>query len=75
MSNMIKLFDPVVRLEEKQAVLRVLNSHSWASGAGTGEVSRFENEFRKYVNSDSCVAVNSGTSALNLALSLYDLKK
>lgn len=74
MSNMIKLFDPVVRLEEKQAVLRVLNSHSWASGAGTGEVLRFENEFRKYVNSDSCVAVNSGTSALNLALSLYDLK-
>jgi len=74
MRNRIKLFDPVVGSEEKQAVLRVLNSHSWASGAGTGEVFKFENEFSKYIGSDSCVAVNSGTSALNLALSLYDLK-
>ena len=70
----IKLFDPYVGDEEKASVERVLNSHFWASGAGTNSVNKFEQKFKKYVGSNECVAVNSGTAALNLALSLSDIK-
>jgi perosamine synthetase len=70
----IKLFDPYIDKSENIAVKRVLQSHFWASGAGSGEVEKFENKFLKYIDSKSCVAVNSGTAALNLALSMYDIK-
>lgn len=70
----IKLFDPFIDKSENIAVNRVLDSHFWASGAGTGQVHKFETEFSKYVDSKNCVAVNSGTAALNLALSMYDIK-
>lgn len=71
---MIKLFDPVVGKEEERAILKTLKSHFWASGAGTGDVFRFENEFNKYIGSEQCVSVNSGTAALHLALSLIEIK-
>ena len=71
---MIKLFDPSIGKEEEIAIKRVLTSKIWANGAGVGKVSEFENKFRKYTNSKNCIAVNSGTAALNLALSLYDIK-
>ena len=74
MAKKIKLFDPVVDTLEKKAILRVLNSGFWASGSGSGTVLKFENEFKKYLKSDECIAVNSGTSALNLALSLFNIK-
>ena len=74
MAKKIKLFDPVVNTLEKKAILRVLNSGFWASGSGTGMVLKFENKFKKYLKSKECIAVNSGTSALNLALSLFDIK-
>ena len=70
----IKLFDPDVGKKEKESVQKVLDSHFWASGAGTNSVKKFEERFRKYVKSKDCVAVNSGTAALNLALSLSDVK-
>ena len=70
----IKLFDPYTDESEKVAVKRVLDSHFWASGVGTGEVQKFEKEFSKYIDSKSCVALNSGTAALNLALSMHDIK-
>lgn len=70
----IKLFDPFITKEEEKAVLRVLKSHFWASGAGIKNVKKFEDNFKKYINCDQCVAVNSGTAALHLALSLFDLK-
>ena len=70
----IKLFDPYVGDEERASVERILNSHFWASGAGTDSVNKFEQKFKKYVGSNECVAVNSGTAALNLALSLSDIK-
>ncbi len=70
----IKLFDPVSNKEEQKSIINVLNSHSWASGAGTGNVKKFETNFCKYIGSKNCVAVNSGTSALNLALSLINIK-
>ena len=65
----IKLFDPDVGKKEKESVQKVLDSHFWASGAGTNSVKKFEEKFKKYVKSKDCVAVNSGTAALNLALS------
>ncbi|WP_428326225.1 DegT/DnrJ/EryC1/StrS family aminotransferase [Nitrosopumilus sp.] len=74
MTEKIKLFDPVTNSKEKQAVNDVLQSHFWASGAGTGYVKKFETSFRKYVGAKDCLAVNSGTAALNLALSLIDIK-
>ena len=70
----IKLFDPYVNDAEKRALNRVLDSHFWASGSGVGYVQKFEKEFSKYVGSRSSVAVNSGTAALNLALSMYNIK-
>ena len=74
MKNKIKLFDPVVGSLEEKTILNVLRSKFWASGSGTGHVKTFENNFKNYVDSDDCIAVNSGTSALNLALSLFDIK-
>ena len=71
----IKLFDPVIDSKEEQLLLNTLRSHFWASGAGTNSVSAFEEKFKKYVNAKECVAVNSGTAALNLALSLIDIKQ
>ena len=75
MKNTIKLFDPVIGKEEEKAIVKVLQSNFWASGAGTGNVMKFEDEFKKYTGSKKCVAVNNGTSALHLALSLMDIKK
>jgi len=70
----IKLFDPVIGDAEQKAISKVLASKFWASGSGVGSVSEFESKFRKYIGSSNCVAVNSGTAALNLALSLSDIK-
>jgi len=74
MMRKIKIFDPIIDNCEKNAINRVLESKFWASGAGNNEVKKFEEKFLKYINSKSCVAVNSGTAALNLALSIYDIK-
>ena len=74
MKRKIKLFEPDIGKDEENAIKRVLKSKFWASGAGTGKVFEFEKKFKKYVNSKNCIAVNSGTAALNLALSIYDIK-
>ncbi len=74
MKKKIKLFDPVIGKQEEFTIRKVLHSHFWASGAGTGFVSEFERKFNKYIGSDRCVALNSGTAALHLALSLIDIK-
>ncbi len=71
---MIKLFDPVIDSKEKKAIVKVLEGKFWASGSGSGLVSKFEKEFKKYIKSDACIGVNSGTAALNLALSLFNIK-
>jgi perosamine synthetase len=72
---MIKLFDPVVDVKEENAITKTLRSHMWASGSGTNVVNDFEQKFKKYINTKECVAVNSGTAALNLALSVIDIKQ
>ena len=70
----IKLFDPYFGKEEELALKNTLQSRFWASGSGVGKVSKFEKMFNKYIGSNRCVALNSGTAALHLALSLIDIK-
>jgi len=74
MKKKIKLFDPVVGIEEENVIKKVLHSHFWASGAGIGYVQKFEKDFNKYIGSNNCIALNSGTAALHLALSLFNVK-
>ena len=64
----------MINIAEEKAVIKVLRSRFWASGSGIGNVEKFEKKFNKYVGSNSTVAVNSGTAALHLALSLFDIK-
>ena len=56
---------PSIGDEERAAVDRVLASGLIAQGP---EVAAFEEEFSEFVGSRLCVAVNSGTSALHMAL-------
>lgn len=56
---------PWIGAEEEAAVIRVLRSGNLAQGA---EVAAFEARFAQLVRGRPCVAVNSGTSALHLAL-------
>jgi len=75
MRRKIKLFDPVTGKKEEQVIIKTLRSHFWASGRGGGNVEKFENEFRKYTGSQQCLALNSGTAALHVALSLIDVRE
>jgi len=74
MKKKIKLFDPSINKKEEKAILKTLRSRFWASGSGIGEVAKFEEKFRRYIGSKYCIAVNSGTAALHLALSLVNIK-
>jgi len=74
MDEIIKLFDPYIGKNEEKALLQTLRSKFWASGAGAGNVEIFEKKFCQYTKSKDCVAVNNGTSALHLALSLLDVQ-
>ena len=74
MKKQVKIFDPVISHKEATAIKKVLISHQWALGNGTGLVSKFEEKFNDFIGSASCVAVDSGTAAINLALSLIDVK-
>ena len=62
---MIPISRPNIGLLERQAVDQVLESGQLTQGA---EVAAFELEFAPFVAERHCVAVNSGTSALHLAL-------
>ena len=55
MRRKIKLFSPFFGKEEEKAIINTLNSGFWASGAGTGNVNKFETNFRDYVNASECV--------------------
>jgi len=71
--SLIKLFSPSIG-NETNAVNRVLLSGTWASGAGGPKVKEFEDDLAKYTGFNNVIAVNSGTAALHLALSLMDIK-
>lgn len=66
MSKFISIAKPKIGIGEMRSVYRVLRSGNLAQGP---EVEVFESEFSKVLNLDRhCVAVNSGTSGLHLAL-------
>lgn len=66
MRNFIPPAKPIIGAEERAAVDRVLSSGMLAQGP---EVAAFETEFAAHFDlGRSCVAVNSGTSALHLGL-------
>lgn len=54
-----------IRGEIDSAIRRVLDESSYVLGP---EVERFEREFAQYIGAAHCVAVNSGTAAIQLAL-------
>jgi dTDP-4-amino-4,6-dideoxygalactose transaminase len=54
-----------IKSEIEAAVARVLQNSSFILGP---EVERFERNFAQYIGTRFCVAVNSGTAALHLAL-------
>ena len=68
---MIKLFKPFISEESKTLCLEVLNSDQIAEGE---MVKQFEYEFGNIFSKKNVVAVNSGTSALELAYELAGIK-
>ena len=70
----INLFEPHITKSEEKIVLDTIRSKFWASGSGIGNVKKFEEKFLKYTNANECLAVNNGTSALNIAISLLEIK-
>lgn len=72
MSAMIPAAKPLIGAEERAAVDRVLQSGMLAQGP---EVAAFENEFSAIVAGRHCIAVNSGTSGLHMALVAVGIKQ
>jgi perosamine synthetase len=62
---MIPAARPIIGEEEREAVDKVLRSGNLAQGL---EVEAFEKEFCSLVSDNYCIAVNSGTSGLHIAL-------
>lgn len=69
---MIKQSQPFVNEDIKQAILNVLDSKIFVKGKC---IETFEKEFAKFVGVDYGISVNSGTSALFLALKALGIKK
>lgn len=68
---MIPIANPDISEEDKQAVLKVLESGMLASGP---EVKKFEEEFAAFVGADYGIATTSGTTALDTAVQACGLK-
>ncbi len=72
---MIPVNRPLLGAEEKEAVLKVLDSGILTNKEGKGPmVSEFEKKFAAYVKVKHAIAMNSGTAALHAALLALDLK-
>lgn len=56
---------PEIEMQEMDAIHRVMQTSNLSTGP---EVLEFEEKFAKYIGVDHAIAVNSGTSALELAL-------
>lgn len=70
---MIPVFEPVISEDEIEAVVDALRKGE-VSGTFGKYIEDFENEFATYVGCKFGVAVNSGTSALHLAVAALDLQ-
>lgn len=68
----IPLYQPTVDNEEEEAVIRVLRSKKLSKGS---EIEQFENELSSFLGKKYVIAVNSGTSALHLAVKSLGWKK
>lgn len=71
-NSKIPIARPSIGPDELEAVRRVFET-GWL-GLGS-VVYEFENELRKFLGTDNVIAVNTGTSALHIALEALDLKK
>jgi len=70
-SGVIPAAKPIIGDDERAAVDAVLRSGMVAQGP---EVAGFESEFSRLVDGRHCIAVNSGTSALHMALIAVGVK-
>lgn len=68
---MIAAAQPIIGEEERAAVDRVLKTGMLAQGP---EVKAFEEEFSHLVSGRTCIAVNSGTSALHMAFIAAEIR-
>ena len=68
---MIPIANPEITEEDKQAVLKVMESGMLASGP---EVKKFEEEFADFIGADYGIATTSGTTALDTAVKASGLK-
>lgn len=72
LDDSIKTKWPEITKEDKDAVMRVLDSGVlW--GVYAPEMRALEKEFAEYVGANYCIAVNSGTAALHCAVSAADI--
>ena len=71
MKKTIKLSSPKVSNRSIYEAVKVLKSGKLSQGEKT---KKFEIEFSKRVNNANCIAVNSGTSALHVAISSLGLR-
>lgn len=69
---MIPVLRPTIDEQTKKELLEVLDSGWWGFGPKTQE---FEKKFAEYVGAKYCIACNSGTSALDLCLKVYDINE
>ena len=69
---MINISKPFIGKEEKNAVLKVLDSGMIAQGQ---RVQEFERKFANYCGSEHSVALNSGTAALHAGLHVMGISK
>ncbi len=68
--KLIKVAQPIIGIEEVNAVKQVILSGKYISGA---KVQKFEEKFANYLGVKYAVAVNSGTAALHVALSVLEI--
>src|SRR3989338_3107793 len=69
---MIPIGKPQLGVEEKEAVLQVLDSGMLAQGK---KVAEFEQEFAKFIGVQHAIATSNGTTALHAALLAHNIKE
>lgn len=73
---MIAINAPCIGEEEIEAVVKVMKSGVLTDGLGAGPmVTRFEEAFAEVMQAKHAIAVNTGTSALHLAISAAEIKE
>ncbi|MEE9593010.1 MAG: aminotransferase class I/II-fold pyridoxal phosphate-dependent enzyme, partial [Thermoplasmata archaeon] len=71
MSRRVPIAHPIIGKEEREAVLRVLDSGHLVQGE---RVSEFEDLFAEYIGTNYAVATSSGTAAIHAALKAIGIK-